>query len=174
MKELFEGMGVRVRMARAGLGYTAQQVGDLVGINRQYVGKIERGEAEGLTLATAYRLADALGLTPAYLLFGEMNYPELPRPLAELVELLEELPAHRMADVVRIARTFYEEERQTRASAGAPYGQMMAEYQVVTDYESVAEMVRSINAQATAILSALRPGQVGRQEIKKDPGLHRR
>jgi transcriptional regulator with XRE-family HTH domain len=57
----------RVRELRAEAGLSQEEFAHRVGLDRTYVGGVERGE-RNLGLDNIYRLADALGVTPRELL----------------------------------------------------------------------------------------------------------
>lgn len=57
-------LGGRVRLLRKGLGETQDSFGARAGFDRNFVGRVERGD-QNITLATLARLAHALGVTVA-------------------------------------------------------------------------------------------------------------
>jgi len=58
--------GARVRALRKGKGYSQEQIADLAGLDRSYMGHIERGE-KNITLLKIWQIADALDLSPSEL-----------------------------------------------------------------------------------------------------------
>ncbi|BCE02803.1 helix-turn-helix domain-containing protein [Marinicellulosiphila megalodicopiae] len=54
--------GQKVREARKSQGLSQEAFAHLSGIDRSYMGKIERGE-NNITLARAYEISDALNVT---------------------------------------------------------------------------------------------------------------
>jgi len=56
--------GRRVRAARVGRGTSQEALAHDAGLDRSYVGQVERGE-RNVTLDNIHRLAEALGLPPA-------------------------------------------------------------------------------------------------------------
>jgi transcriptional regulator with XRE-family HTH domain len=60
-RNLTERFGVAVRRLRRAAGLSQEAFADLCGLHRTYIGSIERGE-KTVTIATAARIADALGL----------------------------------------------------------------------------------------------------------------
>lgn len=71
-RELFLSFGRTVRERRMALGLSQEQLADLAGLHRTYVGSIERGERNPSLLNIA-RLAKALKLQPRDLM------PHVPR-----------------------------------------------------------------------------------------------
>ena len=58
--------GIKVRSLRKAKGLSQEAMANLAGIDRSYMGQIERGEIN-LTLTKIYQIADALGISPAHL-----------------------------------------------------------------------------------------------------------
>lgn len=59
--------GARVRQERTRLGISQEELADLAGLHRTYVGGMERGE-RNVGILNLIRLARALGVTPGDLL----------------------------------------------------------------------------------------------------------
>lgn len=55
--------GQRVRELRKERGYSQEHLADLAGLDRSYMGHIERGE-KNITLLKIYQISHALGLNP--------------------------------------------------------------------------------------------------------------
>lgn len=66
---LLIGVGERVRKVRECLGWSQENLADLSGCHRNYIGRVERGEFN-IGLANAYRLSTVLGVTIDYLIRG--------------------------------------------------------------------------------------------------------
>lgn len=58
--------GEKVRQIRKEKGLSQEALADLAGIDRSYMGHIERGE-QNVTLIKVYQVADALGIPAATL-----------------------------------------------------------------------------------------------------------
>ncbi|MBN2492476.1 MAG: helix-turn-helix transcriptional regulator [Planctomycetes bacterium] len=70
MKDPKKPFGQRVRALRTARGWSQEQLAFEAGLDRTYVGGVERGE-RNLALVNICRLAQALGITPADLMdFG--------------------------------------------------------------------------------------------------------
>jgi len=66
---LFLGFGMAVRQLREARGWSQEQLAEQAGLNRSYVGEIERGEV-ALSLATVAKLAQAFDMAPSVLVNG--------------------------------------------------------------------------------------------------------
>jgi transcriptional regulator with XRE-family HTH domain len=58
-----QAFGQRVRELRKERGYSQEQFADLAGLDRSYMGHIERGE-KNITLLKIYQISHALDLNP--------------------------------------------------------------------------------------------------------------
>ena len=99
-------LGNRIRKLRSQAGLTQAQLADRAGLSDEFMSRLERGK-KSPSLATAGRIAEALGVTLAVLFDFDA-----PAPAGEKEELLEGLRALLMAEdvekirlVVEVART---------------------------------------------------------------------
>ncbi len=67
--DLQKQLGLRIRKLRIKKGYTQESFADALGLHRNFMGSIERGE-QNLTLKTLHHVAQGLGTTMAKLLSG--------------------------------------------------------------------------------------------------------
>ena len=58
-----QAFGQRIRELRKEQGYSQEQLADLAGLDRSYMGHIERGE-KNITLLKIYQISQALKLLP--------------------------------------------------------------------------------------------------------------
>jgi transcriptional regulator with XRE-family HTH domain len=65
--DLRKQFGDHVRSVRAARGYSQEELADRSGLNRTYVGSVERGE-RNVSLLNIHKLAAALGVAPSTLL----------------------------------------------------------------------------------------------------------
>jgi transcriptional regulator with XRE-family HTH domain len=86
----------RVREIRKKKGWTLQQLASTSGVSRSMLSQIERGEANP-TLAVAYRIAQAFGMT-----LGELTDFPAPRPKIDIVRHDDSAYLFRDDDVCRI------------------------------------------------------------------------
>jgi transcriptional regulator with XRE-family HTH domain len=86
----------RVREMRKKKGWTLQQLASMSGVSRSMLSQIERGEANP-TLAVAYRIAQAFGMT-----LGELTDFPAPRPRIDVVRHDDSAYLFRDDEVCRI------------------------------------------------------------------------
>jgi transcriptional regulator with XRE-family HTH domain len=80
MDDLTQDFGKRVRICRLQEGLSQQELADRIGISRNYLSQIERGESNNLSWNVRSRISSVLGL-------GEEETPEaLPPGLAEFAQ----------------------------------------------------------------------------------------
>lgn len=58
--------GLQIRHIRKGIGYSQESLAALCGMDRTYIGGIERGE-RNVSLENILKIADALDVAPKYL-----------------------------------------------------------------------------------------------------------
>ena len=59
-------IGRNIRAIRADLGYSQEKLSELCGLDRTYIGGVERGE-RNLGVKNLLKIANALGVEPAHL-----------------------------------------------------------------------------------------------------------
>lgn len=62
MADIKKSLGLRIRQLRMAKGLTQEQLADLSGISRQYIGDVERGE-RNIAIVNIEKIARALGVT---------------------------------------------------------------------------------------------------------------
>jgi transcriptional regulator with XRE-family HTH domain len=62
MADIKKSLGLRIRQLRMSKGLTQEQLADLSGISRQYIGDVERGE-RNIAIVNIEKIARALGVT---------------------------------------------------------------------------------------------------------------
>lgn len=75
VRDLWRGIGPRLRRARLRLGFALRDIADAAGISPQGVLLIERGESDPM-ISTVEQIAVALDVAPGWLAFGEGEGPE--------------------------------------------------------------------------------------------------
>ncbi len=75
--ELLKIIGKNVKLLREAHGYTQGNLAQLSGLQRSYIGDIERG-SRNITISSLAQIADALGVHPGVLLF-EQSFKKNPR-----------------------------------------------------------------------------------------------
>ena len=74
-KDILKTLGARIRETRKGLGWTQEELAHNAGIDRSYIGGVERGQ-RNLTFKVLCQICQALGCDVAALSKG---IPERPR-----------------------------------------------------------------------------------------------
>jgi len=67
IRKVQRAFGDRVRILRKGRGHSQEELADLCGLHRTYIGSVERGE-RNVTLVNIVRIAQALKVNPSELL----------------------------------------------------------------------------------------------------------
>ncbi len=104
LQQLF---GANVRHQRRAKGWTLEQLSGLVGVSRETIGKIERGQSAPL-FETAEKIAAALDV-PAPALFGMNTAPgsgERARLLTEVHATLSRLNEEQLARAAKMLKAF--------------------------------------------------------------------
>lgn len=125
-------IGERILISRRDMGWNQEELGEKAGVSRGHIAKIERGEVANPTIDVIYRLADALGVSRAYLL-GFVEDPlhaiEETEPLrisrqssanyrtlgAELIDIFDQLSPESQQIILAIADKLRDADDPTRA-----------------------------------------------------------
>jgi transcriptional regulator with XRE-family HTH domain len=67
MSTLSEQLGEKIRLARKGKGFSQEGLALQAKVDRSYMGRIERGEAN-ITVVLLYKVAEVIGVSPKSLL----------------------------------------------------------------------------------------------------------
>lgn len=67
-----EMFGARIRATRKQKGLSQEELASLAGLDRSYMGHIERGQ-KNITLLKIYQISDALGVKASFLVDGNVN-----------------------------------------------------------------------------------------------------
>ncbi|AHB13566.1 LexA family transcriptional regulator [Dehalococcoides mccartyi] len=76
-------IGEKIREFRKARGWTPEYLGTRSGLSGQYIRKLEKGERQSITLATANKLSNAFGIEPAKLI--SENEPVSPRQIEDIL-----------------------------------------------------------------------------------------
>lgn len=68
-------MGRRIKALRIAAGYTQEQLGDLVGLQKSAIAKYENGKTENMKRSVIQKMAEVLGVSPSYLMGFEDDVP---------------------------------------------------------------------------------------------------
>lgn len=94
-------IGARIRQQRELLGYTREQLAEMLDVTPKFCADIELG-AKGMSIETLCRLSDILMLTTDYILFGKTDLSID----QESLDLLNLCPKSKLAYLKSIIRNF--------------------------------------------------------------------
>ena len=105
-------MGDRIKFLRERAGLTQEELGDRIGVKKSAIMKYEAGIVENIKRSSVQIMANALGVSPAYLMFGDEidekekaarseNGPKV----EELIRLFQGLPENVQDQLLGLART---------------------------------------------------------------------
>ena len=63
-------MGERIKELRIAKGYTLEELGNKLGVKKSAIQKYENGDVENIKRSRIKLLADALSVTPSYIMWG--------------------------------------------------------------------------------------------------------
>ena len=93
--------GERIRILRKHKHLTQEQLGELAGLNPNYVGQVERGQRIP-SIQTIHALAEALGVDPGFLLLSPGKFNS---PLSNLMALVALATPEQVELIRKIAET---------------------------------------------------------------------
>ena len=100
-------MGKRIKEARINKGYTQEELGRLVGVQRAAINKYETGAVTNLKRSTIAKLANALNVRPTYLMcMDDDPAPAISPVKQELLDLVDDLSdeqAKKVMEIIQIA-----------------------------------------------------------------------
>jgi transcriptional regulator with XRE-family HTH domain len=102
----------RIKSARILKGYTQEELGQLVGVQKAAIQKYENGSVENLKRSMIKKLSDALDVSPSYLM-GWDDDPSPKSATAELSDILADLPKSelkRISDFMEVAGDLTDEQ----------------------------------------------------------------
>ena len=90
-------MGSRIRDLRLAAGLTQEQLGDMVGLQKSAIAKYENGKTENMKRSVIKKMAEVLGVSPAYLMgFEEDTTYYIDPGAAEMAQELYSRPEMRV------------------------------------------------------------------------------
>lgn len=115
-------VGARIRMARKGRGFTAEQLAEAADISTQFLAKVEKGQ-QSMTIGKFSRLVQALGVTADYLLFGHDELVGRAALAAEYMGTMNVIERDLMAQaVIHLQRTLAAMRPEEEGTDGADPG----------------------------------------------------
>lgn len=101
MGATFASAGERIRILRQHKRLTQEQLGELAGLNPNYVGQVERGQRIP-SVQTIHALAAALGVDPGFLLLSPGKSDS---PISSLMALVAMATPEQVELITKIAET---------------------------------------------------------------------
>jgi transcriptional regulator with XRE-family HTH domain len=99
--ETFASAGERIKILRQHKHLTQEQLGELAGLNPNYVGQVERGQRIP-SVQTIHALAEALGVDPGFLLLSPGKSDS---PISNLMALIAMATPEQVELITKIAET---------------------------------------------------------------------
>lgn len=97
IQELYVQAGSRIRELREKRGYTREILAEIADISPKFLYEIEMGN-KGFSARTLRMLADALGSSCDYILYGAAEYDSK----AEIDYILQQFPSDKAEEVIKI------------------------------------------------------------------------
>jgi transcriptional regulator with XRE-family HTH domain len=99
--DTFASAGERIRLLRQYRHLTQERLGELAGLNPNYIGQVERGQRTP-SMQTIHALAEALGVDPGFLLLSPGKSDS---PISSLMALVALATPEQVELITRIAET---------------------------------------------------------------------
>lgn len=96
-QDLYVRAGSRIRALRENRGYTREHLAEMADISAKFLYEIEVG-SKGFSARTLSMLADCLGTSCDYILYGVVEYESR----AEIDYILKQFPDEKTAEIVKI------------------------------------------------------------------------
>ena len=110
-KEIFYGIGKRIRRLRKQRNLTQEELGERAGLHYSYIGQVERGDKIP-SLKTLSKIAQALNVSLDYILEDAETYkvkPDSESAINELLAMVKTRPTHEIKLLTSVCRTIIEE-----------------------------------------------------------------
>lgn len=95
-------IGIRIMQKRKALGYTQEELSEMINYSKNHISSVERGVCVPTT-QFIFRLCSLLGETPDYYLIGKSN-----EKTNEMVRLIESLPEGSQDVACKLIETYIE------------------------------------------------------------------
>ncbi len=100
--------GARIRSCRERLGLSRQRMAERIGKAEKYYADIERGYC-GMSLDTMIGIAECLGITLDYMIFGEQEKQELPEDSKSILFYLGNCDEKKRKKAMELLRVYLSE-----------------------------------------------------------------
>ena len=102
-------LGDRIRTARKFRGMTLEELAERCGTIRQTIFKYEKGVVTNLPLNRVEQLAEALDVSPGYLMgWEELDREKISAAKQDLIAMIDDLPDDQVEKLLQIAKTVFE------------------------------------------------------------------
>ncbi len=101
MKVDLMGVGQRIRKQREFLGYSREQLAEMLDVTPKFCSDIELG-LKGMSVSTLCNISHILKLSTDYILFGNLT----PRDLDQIILMLQMCPSEKLPFAVEILKNF--------------------------------------------------------------------
>jgi transcriptional regulator with XRE-family HTH domain len=98
--------GQRIRQAREARDLSTREAAKLIGIGKSTLSEIENGDSKFPSAEVLFRMADVLGVSARWIVFGEDGEMHIPTPEeSQLLDAIRELPEESRVLVASLINT---------------------------------------------------------------------
>ena len=93
-------IGMKIKQARIAHGWTQEELGSRIGVQKSAIAKWETGRVENIKRASLVALAEALEISPADLI-GRSEQKDISPTKAKLIDLVSDMDEAQLKEVMR-------------------------------------------------------------------------
>lgn len=93
-------IGMKIKQARMAHGWTQEELGNRIGVQKSAIAKWETGRVENIKRASLVALAEALEISPADLI-GRSEQKDISPTKAKLIDLVSDMDEAQLKEVMR-------------------------------------------------------------------------
>ena len=102
-------IGEKIKSARLAKGYTQEELGELLGVQKSAIAKYESGRVVNIKRSTLKKISDVLGIRPSELILDEeKNSPsvdELSPKKQALMQFVQAVPEDKAEIILQVMKT---------------------------------------------------------------------
>lgn len=102
-------IGEKIKSARLAKGYTQEELGELLGVQKSAIAKYESGRVVNIKRSTLKKISDVLGIRPSELILDEeKNSPsadELSPKKQALMQFVQAVPEDKAEMILQVMKT---------------------------------------------------------------------